>query len=151
MPWQITSARTDAISISKTAALGCAGVESLGAQGYTLMQLMQIVGERNVRIVPDVNVSGATANPGMIDGMLGLMLRNQTNGQQRQLMWAAFSISRVSCKQSTLTRRNRNSGARCPPIAYPRTQFQRRLGTQKGKNPSHTKSAAWGVCVWIVE
>jgi uncharacterized membrane protein YqiK len=56
------------------------GVEALGAQGYTLMQLMQIVGERNVRIVPDVNVSGATANPGMIDGMLGLMLRNQTNG-----------------------------------------------------------------------
>jgi len=57
-----------------------AGVEALGAQGYTLMQLMQIVGERNVRIVPDVNVSGANANPGMIDGMLGLMLRNQTNG-----------------------------------------------------------------------
>jgi uncharacterized membrane protein YqiK len=57
-----------------------AGVEALGAQGYTLMQLMQIVGERNVRIVPDVNVAGASANPGMIDGMLGLMLRNQTNG-----------------------------------------------------------------------
>ena len=56
------------------------GVEALGAQGYTLMQLMQIIGERNVRIVPDVNVSGANANPGMIDGMLGLMLRNQTNG-----------------------------------------------------------------------
>jgi uncharacterized membrane protein YqiK len=56
------------------------GVEALGAQGYTLMQLMQIVGERNVRIVPDVSVSGATANPGMIDGMLGLMLRNQTTG-----------------------------------------------------------------------
>jgi uncharacterized membrane protein YqiK len=55
-----------------------AGVESLGTQGYTLMQLMQIVGERNVRIVPDVNVSGASANPGMIDGMLGLMLRQQT-------------------------------------------------------------------------
>jgi uncharacterized membrane protein YqiK len=56
------------------------GVDALGAQGYTLMQLMQIVGERNVRIVPDVNVSGASANPGMIDGMLGLMLRNQTGG-----------------------------------------------------------------------
>lgn len=55
-----------------------AGVESLGAQGYTLMQLMQIVGERNVRIVPDVNVIGASANSGMIDGMLGLMLRQQT-------------------------------------------------------------------------
>jgi len=56
------------------------GVEALGTQGYTLMQLMQIVGERNVRIVPDVSVSGASANPGIVDGMLGLMLRNQTNG-----------------------------------------------------------------------
>ena len=56
------------------------GVESIGAQGYTLMQLMQIVGENKVRVVPDVNVSGANANPGLIDGMLGLMLRNQTTG-----------------------------------------------------------------------
>jgi len=57
-----------------------AGVESLGSQSYTVMQLMQIVGERNVRIVPDVAVSGASGNPGMVDGLLGLMLRNQTNG-----------------------------------------------------------------------
>jgi uncharacterized membrane protein YqiK len=57
-----------------------AGVQSLGAQGYTIMQLMQIVGERNVRIVPDVAVSGASANPGIVDGLLGLMLRNQSNG-----------------------------------------------------------------------
>jgi uncharacterized membrane protein YqiK len=58
------------------------GVESLGAQGYTIMQLMQIVGERNVRIVPDVAVSGASANPGIVDGLLGLMLRNQANGTE---------------------------------------------------------------------
>ena len=57
-----------------------AGVDSLGAQGYTVMQLMQIVGERNVRIVPDVAVSGASSSPGIVDGLLGLMLRNQTNG-----------------------------------------------------------------------
>ena len=57
------------------------GVEALGAQGYTVMQLMQIVGDRNVRIVPDVAVSGANANPGMVDGLLGLMLRSQTNAQ----------------------------------------------------------------------
>src|SRR5689334_3161261 len=56
------------------------GVEALGAQGYTVMQLMQIVGERNVRIVPDVAVSGANANPGIVDGLLGLMLRQQSNG-----------------------------------------------------------------------
>jgi uncharacterized membrane protein YqiK len=58
------------------------GVDALGAQGYTVMQLMQIVGERNVRIVPDVAVSGASANPGMVDGLLGVMLRSQTSGGQ---------------------------------------------------------------------
>jgi uncharacterized membrane protein YqiK len=61
-----------------------AGVESLGAQGYTVMQLMQIVGDRQVRIVPDVAVSGAGANPGMVDGLLGLMLRTQVNGSGGQ-------------------------------------------------------------------
>jgi uncharacterized membrane protein YqiK len=57
-----------------------AGVESLGAQGYTVLQLMQVVGERNVRIVPDVAVTGASANAGLVDGLLGIMLRSQTNG-----------------------------------------------------------------------
>jgi uncharacterized membrane protein YqiK len=59
------------------------GVESIGSNGYTLMQLMQIVGERNVRIVPDVNVSGANAGNGLVDGMLGIMLKNQTNGHAK--------------------------------------------------------------------
>jgi uncharacterized membrane protein YqiK len=57
-----------------------AGVEALGNQGYTVMQMMQIVGERNVRIVPDVAVTGANSSNGLVDGMLGLMLRNQTQG-----------------------------------------------------------------------
>jgi uncharacterized membrane protein YqiK len=57
-----------------------AGVEALGSQAYTTMQLMQIVGERNVRIVPDVAVSGANASPGLVDGLLGLMVRSQSNG-----------------------------------------------------------------------
>jgi uncharacterized membrane protein YqiK len=55
-----------------------AGVEALGAPGYTTMQLMQIVGERNVRIVPDVAVNGANANPGLVDGLLGVMMRKET-------------------------------------------------------------------------
>jgi uncharacterized membrane protein YqiK len=59
-----------------------AGVESIGAQGYTVMQLMQIVGERNVRIVPDVAVTGASGNTGLVDGLLGVMLRSQNNGQK---------------------------------------------------------------------
>jgi uncharacterized membrane protein YqiK len=54
------------------------GVDSLGAQSYTVMQLMQIVGDRQVRIVPDVAVNGAVAGNGLVDGLLGIMLRNQT-------------------------------------------------------------------------
>src|SRR5438552_2959452 len=57
------------------------GVEALGSQGYTVMQLMQIVGERNVRIVPDVAVTGANANTGLVDGLLGLMLRERPKTQ----------------------------------------------------------------------
>jgi uncharacterized membrane protein YqiK len=55
-----------------------AGVDSLGVQGYTVMQLMQIVGERHVRIVPDVAVTGNGAGNGIVDGLLGLMLKQQT-------------------------------------------------------------------------
>jgi uncharacterized membrane protein YqiK len=56
-----------------------AGVEAIGTQGYTIMQLMQIVGERNVRIVPDVAVNNAAnGGNGLVDGMIGLMLRDQT-------------------------------------------------------------------------
>jgi len=58
-----------------------AGVEALGAQGYTVMQLMQIVGERNVRIVPEVAVSGTNSSTGLVDGLLGVMLRSQAGGQ----------------------------------------------------------------------
>ena len=54
------------------------GVEVLGAQSYTMMQLMQIIGERNVRIVPDVAVNGAGANPRLVDDLLGVMLKHPT-------------------------------------------------------------------------
>jgi len=55
-----------------------AGVEAIGSQGYTMLQMMQVVGERNVRIVPDVSVSSTGSGNGLLDGMLGLMVREQT-------------------------------------------------------------------------
>ena len=58
-----------------------AGVEAIGAQGYTVMQLMQIVGERNVRIVPDVSVTGANGGNGLVDGMIGMIVRDQAAKQ----------------------------------------------------------------------
>ena len=55
-----------------------AGVESLGAQSYTVMQLMQTVGERGVRIVPDVSVTGGQGANGLLDSMLALLVREKT-------------------------------------------------------------------------
>ncbi len=52
------------------------GVDALGAESYTALQLMQIVGERGVRVVPDVAVSGNGGGPGLVDGLLGLMLKS---------------------------------------------------------------------------
>jgi uncharacterized membrane protein YqiK len=54
-----------------------AGVQAIGTQGYTALQMMQVVGERNVRIVPDVSVNGAANGHGLLEGMLGLMVRDK--------------------------------------------------------------------------
>ena len=63
------------------AAAYTAGVESIGATGYTAMQLMETIGARGVRIVPDVSVTGAGAGGGLVDGLLGVMLKQQTAPQ----------------------------------------------------------------------
>jgi len=58
-----------------------AGVQALGAQEYATLQMMQIIGDHNVRVVPDVSVSGQSGN-GMVDGLLGVMLHKETNNHQ---------------------------------------------------------------------
>jgi uncharacterized membrane protein YqiK len=58
-----------------------AGVEALGPQAYIALQLMQVVGDRQVRIVPDVSVSGSGA--GLVDGLLSMMMWNQANGRSQ--------------------------------------------------------------------
>ena len=66
-----------------------AGVEALGSQGYTAMQLMQIIGDRHVRLIPDVLVGSNGNNNGLVDGLLSMILWNQTghltNGKQNGL------------------------------------------------------------------
>ncbi|MBI5957554.1 MAG: flotillin family protein [Chloroflexi bacterium] len=56
------------------------GAHALGSQGYTALQLMQLVGENQVRIVPDVSVSGSGSG-GMVEALLGTMLQDRlSNG-----------------------------------------------------------------------
>jgi len=54
-----------------------AGVEALGTQGYTAMQMMQIIGDRQVRLIPDVLVGGNSGTNGLVDGLLSMILWNQ--------------------------------------------------------------------------
>ncbi|NDJ52828.1 MAG: flotillin family protein [Chloroflexi bacterium] len=54
-----------------------AGVEALGEQGYTALQMMQIVGDRKVRIIPDIVVGGENSSGGLVEGLLGLLLSDQ--------------------------------------------------------------------------
>ncbi len=56
-----------------------AGVEALGGQNYTAMQLMQIIGDGHVRLIPDVLVSGSNGGNGIVDGLLSMILWNQSN------------------------------------------------------------------------
>ena len=59
-----------------------AGVRALGSQSYTAMQLMQIIGDRHVRLIPDVLVGANGNGNGLVDGLLSMILWNQqTNGK----------------------------------------------------------------------
>ncbi|WP_310423721.1 flotillin family protein [Chamaesiphon sp. VAR_48_metabat_135_sub] len=59
-----------------------AGVAALGGQSYTAMQLMQIIGDRHVRLIPDVMVGGNSGGGnGLVDGLLSMILWNQTGHQ----------------------------------------------------------------------
>lgn len=54
------------------------GVEALGSQAYTAMQLMQIIGDRQVRLIPDLLVGSNGSNNGLVDGLLSMILWHQT-------------------------------------------------------------------------
>ncbi len=55
-----------------------AGVDALGGANYTVMQLTQTLAEKNMRIVPDVSVTGAQGTNGLLDSMLALVTREKT-------------------------------------------------------------------------
>ncbi|MEO8610746.1 MAG: SPFH domain-containing protein [Chloroflexota bacterium] len=70
-----------AIGEAKAAAYH-AGAEAMGQQGFTAVQLMQIVGDQRIRIIPDIAVnggggSGAQSGNGIVEALIGVMLRDQ--------------------------------------------------------------------------
>ncbi|MEI6429098.1 MAG: hypothetical protein WCO45_12045, partial [Pseudanabaena sp. ELA607] len=63
------------------------GVQALGPQAYTALQLMQVIGDHNVRVVSDVSVSGAGNGHGLMDALLGMVMVEQ---KQRGSVGAAL-------------------------------------------------------------
>ncbi|MFN8527683.1 MAG: SPFH domain-containing protein [Anaerolineae bacterium] len=56
-----------------------AGADAIGSQGYTAVQLMQLIAEGKVRIIPDIIVgaNGQGGTNGMVEALLGMALSNQ--------------------------------------------------------------------------
>lgn len=55
-----------------------AGVEAIGESGYTTLELIRIIGERGVRIVPDVSVSGGAGGvSGVMEALTSVLLRGE--------------------------------------------------------------------------
>ena len=67
------------------------GVESLGTREFTGLQLMQIIGDRQVKIVPDVqaNGSGGGVDGGSGGGLVGALIGLLAQGQTAQLRESA--------------------------------------------------------------
>jgi uncharacterized membrane protein YqiK len=54
------------------------GVQSLGEGNYTMIQLMQAIGEKNIRITPDVLVSSNEKGGTLLDVLLGQMVKSKS-------------------------------------------------------------------------
>ena len=56
------------------------GVEALGTREFTGLQLMQIIGDNKVKIVPEVqaNGGGTGAGGGLVEALIGLLAQQQT-------------------------------------------------------------------------
>jgi uncharacterized membrane protein YqiK len=53
-----------------------AGIQAVGQDTYALMQLFQIIAEKNLRVVPDVLVNGGGANGGLVEALMALVTKN---------------------------------------------------------------------------
>ena len=57
------------------------GVASLGAREFTALQLMQIIGDRQVKITPDVQANGGAGAGagagGLVEALIGLLVQSQ--------------------------------------------------------------------------
>jgi uncharacterized membrane protein YqiK len=81
-----------------------AGAEAIGPDGYTAVQLMQIVGEQGVRIIPEIMVNGGAEGGGtMVDALLGVLLRDQLEAKADGKNGHARALKRAAGRQTGTT------------------------------------------------
>jgi uncharacterized membrane protein YqiK len=54
-----------------------AGVNALGVQPFSALQLMQLIGDNNVRIVSDVLVNGTGGTTGLAEALMAMLVRKE--------------------------------------------------------------------------
>lgn len=60
-----------------------AGIQAVGQDTYALMQLFQIIAEKNLRVVPDVLVTGGVGgNTGMIEALMAMVAKKTLHAGQ---------------------------------------------------------------------
>ena len=78
-----------------------AGVQALGEHGYTAMQMMQIIGSSNVRLIPDILVGGGNGSTnGLVDGLLSMILWNQSASKQGETTQPIYPRMPVTVPQA---------------------------------------------------
>jgi uncharacterized membrane protein YqiK len=91
-----------------------AGVQALGEHGYTAMQMMQIIGTSNVRLIPDILVgSGNGSTNGLVDGLLSMILWNQAGSKQGETTQPIYPRMPITVPQV------KHNGSAPPTIEFP--------------------------------
>jgi uncharacterized membrane protein YqiK len=79
-----------------------AGVEALGANSYTAMQLMQIIGDHHVRLIPDILVGNSSNGTGsIVDGLLSMILWNQSQAQTQSSSPPQLDVPHATAEATT--------------------------------------------------
>jgi uncharacterized membrane protein YqiK len=58
------------------------GVDALGNQAYAALQMMDRVRDGNIKIVPNVSITGSGSNSGVMDSLMGLLVEQKIEGQE---------------------------------------------------------------------
>jgi uncharacterized membrane protein YqiK len=60
------------------------GVDALGNQAYAALQMMDRVRDGNIKIVPNVSITGSGgSNTGVMDSLMGLLVEQKIEGQEK--------------------------------------------------------------------